>query len=273
MKSRHSLSLASRPAWASVTSGMTGGASPYGGRFPVGAQSYSFRHFDFEGSLRQLKALGLDRMEFCRVHFPPDPDNAGLVGVKQRLVEEGIKSPSYGVEGFDADEAAARRKFEFARSIGAGIITADPAPESFAYLGRLCEGYGIKIAIHNHGPESRYNKVQQTLDAVKDQSPLIGACVDTGHAIRGGEKPHEVIHALGERVISVHLKDWRFGGPETILGEGDMDLVEVARALMAVAFTGPIVMEYEESPDNPVPDMQKGMDNWHKAVEAAGATS
>jgi hypothetical protein len=28
------------------------------------------------------------------------------------------------------------------------------------------------------------------------------------------------------------------------------------------------MMEYENSPDNPVPDMQKGMDNWKKAWSA-----
>src|SRR5690606_32252782 len=123
------------------------------------------------------------------------------------------------------------------------------------------------------GPGARYDKVEDTLKAVRDHSPLIGACVDTGHSIRSGEKPHEVIRALGDRVISLHLKDWRHGGGETILGQGDLDLVETARALMAIAFTGPIVMEYEESPEDPVPDMREGMRNWQEAVAAAGAES
>lgn len=262
-----------RPALASSLSGMTGGSPAGGGRFPVGAQSYSFRKFDFEGSIRELQKLGVDQMEYCGVHFPADPQYPDLARIKETLVREGVQVPCYGVEGFGPDRDANRRKFEFAQAIGAGVITADPAPESFDDLDKLCEEFGIKIGIHNHGPGARYDKVDDTLKAVKDHSPLIGACVDTGHSIRSGEKPHEVIHALGERVISLHLKDWKHGGNETILGQGDLDMVEVARALMAVAFTGPIVMEYEESPENPVPDMLIGLENWYQAVEAAGAAS
>jgi sugar phosphate isomerase/epimerase len=104
------------------------------------------------------------------------------------------------------------------------------------------------------------------LNAVKGRSSLIGACLDTGHCIRSGEKPHETIEALGDRLISMHLKDWILGGEEQIIGKGDMDLAAVAKELKALAFTGPIMMEYEESPDNPVPDMKLGWENWQNAV-------
>jgi sugar phosphate isomerase/epimerase len=98
---------------------------------------------------------------------------------------------------------------------------------------------------------------------------MIGACVDTGHVIRSAEKPHEVIEELGDRVHSLHLKDWIHGGKEQILGKGDMDLVAVARALKALNFAGPVMLEYEESPENPVPDMKEGLANWAKAVQSA----
>jgi sugar phosphate isomerase/epimerase len=261
-----------RPALASVTAGMTGGVPSKGGMYPMGAQSFSFRKFDFDGAVRQLKDLGLDLMEFCGVHFPADPDFADLGKIKESLAAADVRVPCYGVEAFTADAAANRRKFEFARAIGAGILTANPEPESFDNLDELCEEFGIKIAIHNHGPESRYNKVEDTLKAVEGHNAMIGACVDTGHVLRAGEVPHEVIHALGSRVISVHLKDWG-DTHETIAGQGNMDMVEVARALMAVAFTGPVIMEYEESAENPVPDMKVGLENWRKAVEAAASGS
>jgi len=272
MRPTHRLSrIARRPAPASVISGMTGGSPAGGGRYPVGAQSYSFRSFDLDGAIRQLRELGVELMEFCAVHFPPDPANPELDAIKQKLADQGVRVPCYGVEGFSGDADANRRKFEFARAIGAGILTADPGPEAFVSLEELCEEFGIRIAIHNHGPGARYDKVDDTLRAAEGRSPLIGACVDTGHCIRSGEKPHEVIRALGDRVISLHLKDWKTGGHETILGQGDLDTVEVARALMAVAFSGPLIMEYEESPEHPVPDMRQGLENWRKAVEEASA--
>ncbi len=245
------------------------GAEENKGEVIMGAQSYSFRKFSFEDSIKCLKELGLDVMEFCGVHFPCDPNYEKLDYVKQTLASSGVKVPCYGVEGFGPDADANRKKFEFARALGVSVLTADPTPDAFDNLEKLCEEYKVKIAIHNHGPGARYDKVADTLKAVEGRSPLIGACVDTGHAIRSGEKPHEVIRALGSRVICLHLKDWVHGGEEKILGEGDMDLLEVAKALKAIGFNGPMVMEYEESPENPVPDMKKGWANWIDAWNKA----
>jgi inosose dehydratase len=235
----------------------------------LGSQSYSFRNFGFPESIDELKKLGLNHMEFCAAHFPPDAAHPDFENVKATIAASGIVVPCYGVEGFGADEASNRKKFEFAKALGVEILTADPTPDSFDNLDALTEEFGIKIAIHNHGPNARYNKVADTLRAVQGRSPLIGACLDTGHTIRSEEKPHEVAEQLGDRLISMHLKDWEFGGKERIVGEGDMELVALAKALNAIGFDGPIMLEYEESPDNPVPDMKVGLANWRSAVAEA----
>lgn len=240
-------------------------------RFPVGAQSYSFRKFDTRGAIECLKKLGADTMEFCAVHFPPDAGDPGFARIKEMLAAEKVLVPCFGVEAFTEDAAANRKKFEFGKALGVRVLTADPTPEAFDNLETLVEEFQIKIAIHNHGPGARYDKVSDLLKAVDGRHPSIGACVDTGHYLRSDEQPHEALEQLGDRVLSVHLKDWKTGGDEQILGEGDMDLVAIAKALLSIRFTGPIVMEYEESPENPVPDMRKGLDNWREAVKAAGA--
>ena len=237
--------------------------------FTMGAQSYSFRNFSFEDSLQQLKDLGLNNMEYCGVHFPADKDDPNFAAVKAAIAAAGVNVLCYGVEEFTADVDANRKKFEFGKALGLDVLSANPTADSFDNLNELVEEYKIKIGIHNHGPGARYDGVQDTLNAVKGRSPLIGACVDTGHAIRSGEKPHEVISALGDRVISLHLKDWIHGGEETVIGAGDLDLVAVAKALKAINFSGPIMMEYENHPDNPVPHMKKGWDNWTAAAAQA----
>lgn len=235
----------------------------------VGAQSYSFRNFDFDGSIACLKQLGSQYIEYCSVHFPCDAGDAGFEAIRQRLDAEGIVTLCFGVEGFTEDHAANRKKFELAKALGIEVLTADPTPDAFDSLDRLTEEFGIGIGIHNHGPGARYDKVADTLDAIQGHSPLIGACVDTGHVIRSGELPHEVIEQLGARTLSLHLKDWKIGGEEQILGQGDLDLVAVARSLHAIQFAGPVVMEYENSPDNPAPEMRVGLDNWFEACRMA----
>lgn len=235
----------------------------------VGAQSYSFRNFDLAGAIEQLKSIGLDTMEFCAVHFPPDATHPEFPEVKALLAESGIKVPCYGVEGFGANAAANRKKFEFAKALGVEVLTADVAPEGFDSVEALCEEFGIKIALHNHGPNARYDKVSDTLDAVKGRSALVGACLDTGHCIRSGENPAETAAALDDRLISLHLKDWVHGGKEQTLGEGDLDLVGFCKVLKAQGFNGPTVMEYENHPDNPAPHMKQGFDNWRAAWHEA----
>jgi sugar phosphate isomerase/epimerase len=237
--------------------------------FRTGAQSYSFRSFRFEDSITCLKDLGLTYMEYCSVHFPCDPAHEGFAHVKDRLRAAGVVTLGFGVEGFTADAAANRKKFALAQALGIEVLTADPMPDSFDGLDALTEEFGVRIAIHNHGPGARYDKVADTLEAVKGRSPLIGACVDTGHVIRSGERPGEVIRQLGPRVLSLHLKDWKVGGEERILGEGDLDMIAVARELQALRFTGPVMMEYENSPQDPVPEMRLGLLNWLRACEAA----
>jgi len=239
--------------------------------FRMGAQSYSFRAFDLAGAIEQLKACGLNYMEFFSGHIPPDVEDPAFAAAKAIIDGSGIKAVAFGVEGYGEDEEANRKKFEFGKALGLEVLTANPSPESFDNLERLTEEYGIKIAIHNHGPGARYDKVADTLAAVEGRSPLIGACVDTGHVIRSGEKPHDVIEQLGDRVLSLHLKDWVHGGEEQAVGEGDMDVEKVASALYAMNFDGPIMLEYELQPENPVPGMQQGLLNWHAVLEEAQA--
>ncbi len=248
-------------AWAAA-------GTPHTGLAKVGAQSYSFREFALEDALKRLEELGLDTMEFCRVHFEPGIAAAELERVKACIAGASVSVSAYGVEGFSADAAANRNLFAFAKNLGTTILSADPTPQAFDSLDTLCEEYQIKIAIHNHGPEARYDKVQDTLDAVAGRHPLVGACVDTGHSIRSGEAPDEVIARLGERVHSVHLKDWKQGGDEQVLGEGDLDLAKTAKALKAIGFSGPIAMEFELSPEAPVAGMKQGLANWRRAVAA-----
>lgn len=246
-------------------------SAKYGG-FRMGSQSYSFRHFtDPAAAIGKLKELGLSNMEFCNVHFKPDATDPGFSAIKELIAASSISVPVFGVEGFGQDDAANRKKFEFAKALGLEVISADVEKEgnAFTSVDALCKEFNVKIGIHNHGPGARYDKVADTINAVKGTDVRVGACVDTGHVIRSGEKPHEVIAALGDRVHSLHLKDWIHGGKEQILGEGDMDLVAVAKALKAIRFTGPIMLEYEEYPEDPVPHMKKGLENWQKACDKA----
>lgn len=234
---------------------------PYLG-LKMGIQSYSLREFKVEQALEQTQTLGLKYWESFPGHLPMGTLPKQIQTQKDLLSKAGITLYAYGVVGFDANENAAREKFEYCKAMGIKSMSADPKPdkETFDLLDKLVAEYDVAIAIHNHGPEARYNKISDVEKVVKDRHPKIGACVDTGHYLRSNEDPVEAVKRLGKRVFGVHLKDVRTlaNGEKifTIAGQGDLKVTELLKALKALDYQHCVAIEYEENAKNPLSDIE-----------------
>ncbi len=253
-------------------------------RWPLGVQAYTFRDGTLFEAIEKTAELGLKYIEAYPsqplsednpVPFSHEISEEDRMALKAKLYDEGVRLIAYGVVGLGehaielgSDEETVRPVFEFAQDMGVDVITAYPEPGSFELLGELCEEYGIDIAIHNSGPGSRYETVSDLVEAVEGRHPRIGACVDLGLVLQVGEIPHEAIEILGERVKSLHLKDAELDGEETVVGEGDMDLQRTIAALEAAGFDGPVTLEYEPHPEDPMPHAAAGIANWRAAFDA-----
>ncbi|HTE17692.1 MAG TPA: sugar phosphate isomerase/epimerase [Armatimonadota bacterium] len=247
--------LAAAPFLASLAQAKK---SPYG-PFKMGLQSYSLRAYKLEQALEHTRDLGVRYWEAYSAHVPLTTDASQASGLLRKLDAAGVRLLAHGVSGFGANRDENRKVFEGAKALGVRTISADPAPESFDHLDELVEEFKINIAIHNHGPGSRYDKLQQVVDAVKGRHKRIGACVDTGHFLRSREDPVRVIETLGARVHGVHLKDVKNATQFTILGKGDMDTPGVLRALRRLKFNGVLALEYEENEQNPIADIRESL--------------
>jgi len=255
--------------------GLSADPDPYGG-FKMCIQSYSLRGFDGKTAMQHTQKLGLKYWESFRNHIPMDTAPEKVAAAKALLKEHGITLLAFGVEGFNDNEGAARKAFDFAKAMGVMSISADPQKNkaTFDLLDKLVAEYDIAIAIHNHGPKASYDKVTDVLTWVKDRHPKIGACVDTGHYVRSDEDPVEVIEKLGKRVFGVHLKD--FKGPAgqdkrpTILGEGNLRLVETLKALKKLDYKYSLSLEYEESPKDPIADIELCLKAVRDAIKKIG---
>eukprot|EP00456_Euglypha_rotunda_P059785 TRINITY_DN49_c0_g2_i2.p1 TRINITY_DN49_c0_g2~~TRINITY_DN49_c0_g2_i2.p1 ORF type:complete len:285 (-),score=83.30 TRINITY_DN49_c0_g2_i2:95-949(-) len=239
-------------------------SDPYLG-LKVGIQSYSLREFKVEPALEHTKALGLKYWESFPNHLPITSVPAQIQAHKDLLAKYGVTLISYGVLGFDTNENAAREKFEFAKAMGIKSLSADPNPDkaTFDLLDKLCAEYDVAIAIHNHGPGHRYNKISDVEKVVKDRHPKIGACVDTGHFLRSDEDPVEAVQRLGKRVFGCHVKDVKTTEVDgkkqkqfKIAGEGDLNIVGLLKALKALDYQYCVALEYEENASNPLPDIE-----------------
>jgi inosose dehydratase len=147
----------------------------------LGIQMYSLRGYQVNEALVHAKALGFTHVEFYSGMFETNSSAEQIASMKKQVSDLGLTISAHGVNRFTKDAAANRAIFEFAKNAGIGILSADPDPDSFSSLDELVKEYGVKIAIHNHGPGHRYNKAVDVLHAIEGHDERIGACADLGH--------------------------------------------------------------------------------------------
>jgi inosose dehydratase len=254
------------------------------GSLNVGAQSYSFRKFDFERALKQYQTLGLKYAEFTRDHIPLKSTPAQLDALKKLCAEYGVQPIAYGVQSFKKNSDDNKRNFELAKRMGLKYLSADPDPDSFDDLDKLCEEYQIAIGIHPHGPSGsgrnmkmhRWYSAEVILPAVKDHNPLIGTCIDVGHILRcvlmdKKLDPVQQIHMMGARNFGLHLKDFDPAKKkEVIVGQGALDVPGIVKVLKEIDFKGYVNLEYELNEQNPTADMAEGLKVLAAAVQKVG---
>jgi sugar phosphate isomerase/epimerase len=248
------------------------------GGFTLGVQSYTFREFDLEPALKRTQDLGLHYAEFYQKHAPLDAKPEQIKLILKLCDSYGIKPVAWGVQRFTKNNDANKRVFEFGKALGVKAFSADPDPDSFDSLDKLCDEYKIAIAIHPHGPAGggklhRWYSAEIIMKAVKDHHALIGSCLDTGHLIRSaqlGEKldPAQQVLVMGARNFGMHLKDHDNDKKTDVpFGKGVLDVPAVLKALREVKFTGHIAIEYEANPKDPMPDMKLCVAAFKEAVK------
>ncbi len=240
--------------------------------FKMGIQSYSLRHFNISETIEHTASLGLHWIEFFPGQFEVTEDMDQINAVKEQLKPHDLHLSVHGVHHFGGNAENNRNIFQFAKLAGIPLISCDPHPDSFPILHDLVQEFDIKVGIHNHGPGHRYDRISDSLEAVADWDERIGFCPDTGHYMRSGEDPVEMVTLLKDRLYGMHLKDHegihRNGPPETILGEGSLDLEAFCQALREIGYDAPISLEYELNPQNPVDDIRRGLENFARAAAA-----
>mgnify|MGYP004559857199 CR=1 FL=1 len=203
--------------------------------FSIALQLYSVRtdmEADFEGTLKNIKALGYDGVEF-----------AGLFGhtseeVKKMCVETGLTPISAHVPY--AELLKGSETFKAYSDIGCKYIVipwinaeylagGEKNAEFYVNVkkfGELANKYGMKLCYHNHDFEFEKVDGEYKLDLLyKAISPeLLSTQLDTCWVNVGGENPADYIHKYEGRVEIVHLKDFagtKGGNMYALIGKDD----------------------------------------------------
>ncbi len=248
---------------------------PLEGPFKLGLQSYTLRGLgkngkpDFSRALEATKELGVHFWEAFPEHVPVAGPTRGENPARAALDAAHVKLVGYGVVPLGTDAAANRRYFEFAKQMGIEYLSADPDPKALDGVDRLVEAYNIGVGIHNHGPGHRYDTIAKIKKVIEGHHPLVGCCIDTGHFLRSKEDPVEAAEAFAGRTYGVHLKDVKDARTFTVLGKGDLRVVDLLKVLAKHKYNYCLAIEYEENPEHPMDDVKACLETARKAIHEA----
>ncbi len=240
----------------------------------LGVKGYCFRGYpDNEMVAAKVRECGVEAIDLSRAQLDfKDPSRHEPAIAAYRAA--GVRIIGIGVVGFNADEAGETQYFEFCRKAGCSTISCTFQPETFepslAYVQRLCDRYGMKAAIHNHGGRHWLGNSEILAYVLKKSGPQLGICLDTAWCLQAGENPLDWLEKFSDRIYAVHYKDFLFepngNFRDVIIGQGGLDLKALVDRLQSINFNGPAVIEYEGDVDNPVPALRQCVDEMRRSL-------
>jgi len=233
----------------------------------LGVQSYCFRGVkDNQKVARMVRELDLSRIEVCAVHADFN-DVKSWKDIVKTYNDEGVEIVSIGVQNFTGADSE-RDWFECAKEAGAKYIAAHFGVDTFQAAvpktAKLCEEFGIQIAIHCHGGYHFCGSPGVIEHLMDLGGPNIGLCLDTAWCMQIGPKygnPVDWADKFADKLNGVHIKDYMFDPNaqwhDVVVGTGNLDLPALMSKLDEKNFGGYIVLEYEADVDNPVPALSQ----------------
>ena len=262
-----------------------------GGGFAIGVQAYSFRQYSVLEAIERTAKTGARVVEFYDGQrlapgeegvFGHNSSPADIKRVKQALAKHGIRAVNYGVVPIPNKEPAARKIFDFARTMGLYAITTE-SDGSIELIEKLVKEYDIRVGFHNHPRQGRNKNYKvwdpkYILSLVKDRDPRIGAAADIGHWTTDRLDVVASLKLLEGRLVSLHIKDRKVVGhpvKNVPVGSGVIAIDAVLDELQRQGFQGNISIEYEDKWADNVPEITQSVaflrgHDTRKAVQASG---
>ena len=229
---------------------------PYDG-LKLGVASYTFRKFTLDQAIAMSKEAGAGYISLKDVHLPYKSTREERQEARRKVEAAGLVLISGGVVYMKNNEEEIRGFFDYARDAGMPTIVASPDVDALDTVEKMAKEYGIRIAIHNHGPgDKKYPSPLDVWRLVKDRDEHLGLCIDVGHTVRIGEDPVDAIRQCSRRLYDFHIKDETEATPKgkpTEVGLGVIDIVGVLKTLVEQRYAFHVGLEYEARETDPMP--------------------
>jgi inosose dehydratase len=232
------------------------------GTLKLGIAGYTFLHVPVDGAIVMMKRVGVDNLSIKDFHLPLDSSPETIQQVLEKFRTAGIRIYAAGVI-YMKTQAEVDRAFDYAHALGVDLIIGVPNPELLGYTEQKVKATGIRVAIHNHGPEDKlYPSPVDVYNHIKDLDPRMGLCLDIGHAARAGADPVKVVQDYGPRIFDMHVKDLAVISREAKpieLGRGVLDIPGLLRELIRMHYAGICSIEHEMDMNDPLPGIAESV--------------
>jgi sugar phosphate isomerase/epimerase len=225
----------------------------------LGVATYSLREFSRAEAIEILKALGVGYVNIKSMHMPYEASVDELKAAQAEYQAAGLEIVAGGNISLKGDEAETKTLLTYAKNAGFPTVVCAPTHDNLGVIEKYAKQLGLKIAIHNHGPEDKlYPTAASVIERVKNMDPCMGLCYDVGHASRSGEDVIEGIEMAGARLHDMHIKDlseFDSSRRQVEVGKGKIPVAEIFKTLKKTKYPGYVNLEYEINAKAP----QQGM--------------
>lgn len=239
----------------------------------TGIAGYTFAKFDLEKAIAMMKKVNINYISVKDFHLPLNSTDEKIQSVLKQFADAGIKVYAVGVIYMKTKEAV-DQAFDYAKRVGVPLIVGVPNPELLDYTETVVKSSGIRLAIHNHGPEDKlYPSPKNAYDLIKDRDERMGLCMDIGHAIRAGADPAAVVKSYKNRIFDLHIKDVTLAakdGKAIEVGRGVIDFPALVKALHKINYQGICSIEFEKDMTDPLAGLAESTGYFKGVVKSIG---
>ena len=204
----------------------------------VGIASYTYNRLPLEAAIKGIQRVGVEFVSIKDAHLPMKSTPEERKTVARAFRDAKITPLSCGVVTMNDNESDIRNAFEYARDAGIPTIVCKPTRASLPVLDAMVKEFGIKLAIHNHGPEDNvWPSPLDVWEAVQKHDERIGICVDVDHTARCGVDPIRAIRTCAPRLYDLHMKDIaskQDNSRPVEVGRGVLDIRGMLKALLEI---------------------------------------
>ncbi|MEP3374401.1 MAG: sugar phosphate isomerase/epimerase [Maribacter dokdonensis] len=221
----------------------------------IGLASYTLRKYSLDELIDITERLELKDVAFKSFHLPYEANKKELTFIREKVTARGLNLYGGGVIYMKSPEDV-ETYFNYADNAGLPMIIGAPEHDLLPLVEQKVKETGIKLAIHNHGPEDVvFPSPKSVYEKIKGLDSRIGLCIDVGHTFRLGLDPAEELIKYQDKLFDVHIKDIDAPiekGQKTILGHGKMDLPAILSTLKKINYAGIIAIEYEKDANHAI---------------------